>query len=50
MNIVKSDPQEILYGNRQMNNVGIFAQDQFKVIKDKFGNSELEATLGRGSI
>ena len=46
MNIVKSDPQEILYGDQQMNNFGIFAQDQFKIIKDKFGNSELEATLG----
>jgi iron complex outermembrane receptor protein len=46
MNIVKSEPQEILYGDQQMNNIGIFAQDQFKIIKDKFGNSELEATLG----
>lgn len=46
INIVKSDPQEILYGNQQMNNFGIFAQDQFKIVKDKFGNSILESTLG----
>jgi len=46
MNIVDSDPQEILYGNQQMNNFGIFAQDQYKIVKDKMGNSILEATLG----
>lgn len=46
MNIVQSDPEEILYGNQQMNNLGIFAQDQFKIIKDKNGNSILETTFG----
>ncbi|HMQ68940.1 MAG TPA: TonB-dependent receptor [Ignavibacteria bacterium] len=46
MNIVKSDPQEILYGDQQMNNFGIFAQDQYKIITDKLGNSILETTLG----
>lgn len=46
MNIVDSDPEDILYGNQQMNNLGIFAQDQYKIIKDKFGNSILETTVG----
>lgn len=46
MNIVKSDPQEILYGNQQMNNFGIFAQDQLKILEDKYRNPVLEATLG----
>ncbi|MEP7146843.1 MAG: TonB-dependent receptor [bacterium] len=46
MNIVKSHPQEILYGNQQMNNFGIFAQDQIKIMKDKNENSVLESTVG----
>jgi outer membrane receptor protein involved in Fe transport len=46
MNIVKSDPESILYGNQQMNNFGIFAQDQFKMMKDKNGNAILVSTIG----
>lgn len=46
MNIVKSQPQEILYGDQQMNNVGIFVQDQIKFIRDKFDNPILESTFG----
>ncbi len=46
MNIVKSDPEEILYGNQQMNNFGIFAQDQIKMISDKNGNALLVSTIG----
>lgn len=46
MNVVKSDPEEILYGNQQMNNTGLFIQDQLKIISDKNNNSVLSATLG----
>lgn len=46
MNIVKSNPADILYGNQQMNNFGIFAQDQLKFLKDKNGNAELTSVIG----
>lgn len=46
INIVKSDPEEILYGNQQMNNFGIFAQDQWKMIQDINGNDILTSTAG----
>jgi len=46
MNIVKSDPDEILYGNQQMNNFGLFIQDQTKLIMDKNGNDILTSTAG----
>lgn len=46
MNIVKSDPEEILYGNQQMNNFGLFAQDQMRLISDKKGNEILTSTAG----
>ncbi len=51
MNLVKSQPQEILYGNQQMNNFGLFVQDQIKVVKDKHDNPVLETTIGaRGDL
>lgn len=46
MNIVKSDPEEILYGDQQMNNFGIFAQDQISLINNKSGNPVLASTIG----
>ncbi|MFZ1320077.1 MAG: TonB-dependent receptor [Ignavibacteria bacterium] len=46
INIVKSDPEEILYGDQQMNNFGIFAQDQWKMIQDINGNDILTSTIG----
>jgi iron complex outermembrane receptor protein len=46
MNIVKSEPEEILYGNQQMNNIGVYAQDQYNIINDKKGNPELASTIG----
>lgn len=46
LNIVRSDPQEILYGNQQMNNIGIFAQEQMNIINDKYGKSILSSTAG----
>ncbi|MBS1518490.1 MAG: TonB-dependent receptor [Bacteroidetes bacterium] len=46
MNIVKSDPEEILYGNQQMNNFGLFVQDQMKIIKDGKGDDILTSTIG----
>ncbi len=46
VNIVESQPEEILYGNQQMNNFGIFVQDQFKILKESNGNSILASTVG----
>jgi len=46
MNIVKSEPKEILYGNQQMNNFGIFAQDQINLVKSKYGSPILASTIG----
>lgn len=45
-NVVKSAPEDILYGNRQMNNFGVFAQDQHKIITDNSGFSILSTTIG----
>ncbi len=45
MNIVKSDPEDILYGNQQMNNFGLFVQDQFDIIKENNGNPVLSSTI-----
>lgn len=45
-NVVRSNPAEILYGNQQMNNFGVFVQDQHKIITDKSGNSILSTTAG----
>lgn len=45
-NVVRSNPESILYGSQQINNIGIFAQDQIKLINDKTGGSILSTTLG----
>jgi outer membrane receptor protein involved in Fe transport len=45
-NVVRSNPESILYGNQQMNNYGVFAQDQHKLIVDKAGNTILSTTAG----
>lgn len=45
-NVVKSDPEAILYGNQQMNNFGVFVQDQHKIINDSKGNNILSTTAG----
>jgi outer membrane receptor protein involved in Fe transport len=45
-NIVRSNPESILYGNQQVNNFGVFVQDQYKIIKDNSDNSILSATAG----
>ncbi|HRE41637.1 MAG TPA: TonB-dependent receptor [Ignavibacteria bacterium] len=45
-NIVRSNPAEILYGNQQMNNFGIFAQHRIYIINDKNGFNYLSATAG----
>ncbi len=45
-NVVRSDPEAILYGDQQINNFGVFAQDQHKIIVDKQGNSILSTTAG----
>ncbi len=45
-NVVKSAPADILYGDQQMNNFGVFAQDQHKIITDNSGNSILSSTVG----
>ena len=45
-NVVRSDPEDILYGNQQVNNFGVFVQDQHKIITDYNGNSVLSTTAG----
>lgn len=45
-NVVRSDPEEILYGNQQMNNFGIFIQDRHDFIKDNLDNTILSSTVG----
>lgn len=45
-NIVKSNPESILYGDQQQNNFGLYAQDQFKIIMSKTGDEILTSTIG----
>jgi len=45
-NVVRSNPESILYGDQQVNNFGVFAQNQYKIINDKYGNSVLSSTAG----
>lgn len=45
-NVVRSSPESILYGNQQMNNFGVFAQDQHKIITSNDGVSILSTTAG----
>lgn len=44
-NIVKSSPAEVLYGNQQQNNIGIFAQDQIKFITDDNNDPVFSSTI-----
>ncbi|MDZ4712134.1 MAG: TonB-dependent receptor [bacterium] len=46
LNIVRSDPSEILYGDQQMNNFGVFVQHQLKLLTDIKENSILTSTIG----
>lgn len=45
-NVVRSNPESILYGDQQINNFGVFVQDQHKFIIDNSGNSILSMTSG----
>ena len=45
-NVVRSNPESILYGDQQMNNFGLFVQDQHKIIEDNQGNNILSTTAG----
>ncbi|MCC7159106.1 MAG: TonB-dependent receptor [Ignavibacteria bacterium] len=45
-NVVRSDPESILYGNQQMNNFGAFIQDMHKIVKDKKNNTIISTTAG----
>lgn len=45
-NVVRSNPESILYGNQQMNNFAAFIQDQHKLITDKGDNTVLSTTAG----
>ena len=45
-NVVRSNPESILYGNQQMNNFGAFIQDQHKIITDNNDNMILSTTAG----
>ncbi len=45
-NIVRSSPSDILYGDQQMNNFGLFLQDRIHLISDKNSNPVLSTTIG----
>jgi outer membrane receptor protein involved in Fe transport len=45
-NIVRSNPEAILYGDQQQNNFGLYAQDQFKIITNNVGDEILTSTIG----
>lgn len=45
-NVVRSNPESILYGDQQMNNFGVFIQDQHKLIVDNNGDNILSTTAG----
>lgn len=45
-NVVRSNPESILYGNQQINNFGAFAQDQHRIIVDNNENNILSTTVG----
>lgn len=45
-NVVRSSPEEILYGDQQQNNFGFFAQEQWHIIKQKNDEPVLTSTIG----
>jgi len=45
-NVVRSSPAEILYGNQQQNNLGVYAQDQWSIIKQTNGEPIFSTTIG----
>jgi outer membrane receptor protein involved in Fe transport len=45
-NVVRSSPEEILYGDQQQNNVGVYAQEQWHMLNLKTGEPVLSSTLG----
>ncbi len=45
-NIVKSNPESILYGDQQQNNFGVYVQDQFKMVTNNSGDEILTSTIG----
>lgn len=45
-NVVHSSPEDILYGDQQQNNLGIFIQDQWNILKQENGESILTSTIG----
>jgi outer membrane receptor protein involved in Fe transport len=45
-NVVRSSPAEILYGDQQQNNLGLFAQEQWNIVKNNSGQGLLSSTIG----
>jgi len=45
-NIVRSSPEDILYGDQQQNNLALFTQEQWNIIKNQNGQSILSSTIG----
>jgi len=45
-NIVKSNPESILYGDQQQNNFGLYVQNQYKIITSNAGDEILTSTIG----
>ena len=45
-NVVRSNPEDILYGDQQQNNFGVFAQHQWKMLVNPAGEDVLTSTVG----
>lgn len=49
-NVVRSSPESILYGDQQQYNLGIFAQDQIKLINNKATNTPVLTSTIAGRL
>ena len=45
-NVVRSSPADILYGDQQQNNLALFAQEQWNIIRNNSGQGLLSSTIG----
>ncbi|MCI0474426.1 MAG: TonB-dependent receptor [Ignavibacteria bacterium] len=45
-NVVRSSPEEILYGDQQQYNIGLYAQEQWNILFDNKRNTVLSSSIG----
>jgi len=45
-NVVRSSPEEILYGDRQQYNIGLYMQEQWNILFDNSRNTVLSSSIG----